>query len=122
MLKNRRDENYLNVLIQYCDKIESTIGRLNYDKNNFIRDYDFQQSICFSLSQIGETVNKLSGEFKNEYNKVPWNAIKGMRNMIVHEYGIINLNTVWETAISDIVELKKYCIDIQNQIQKEDLE
>lgn len=36
-------------------------------------------------------------------------AIKGMRNIVVHNYGIVDKNMVWESAKTDVPELKKFC-------------
>lgn len=36
---------------------------------------------------------------------VPWNAIYGLRNRIVHDYGNVDLNVVFETLKHDIPEL-----------------
>ena len=36
---------------------------------------------------------------------VPWNAIYGLRNRIVHDYGNVDLNVVFETLKHDVPEL-----------------
>lgn len=33
----------------------------------------------------------------------------GMRNIIVHGCGTINLNTIWETSMTDILVLLDFC-------------
>lgn len=59
----------------------------------------------FRLIQISENANKLSDEFKQNYAFIPWRAIKGMRNKIVHEYGSVDLGVVYDTVKEDIPEL-----------------
>ncbi|MCI2049509.1 MAG: DUF86 domain-containing protein [Lachnospiraceae bacterium] len=74
-------------------------------------DEDYQQSISFSVLQIGELVNGLSEEFKSlTANKMPWNQIRGMRNVVAHGYGSINLERVWVTVQTDIPALRNFCI------------
>ena len=36
---------------------------------------------------------------------IPWNALSGLRNRIVHDYGNVDLNIVYETLKHDIPEL-----------------
>ena len=60
--------------------------------------------------QIGELTIKLSQEFKDEYTEIPWRAIRGMRNVVAHEYGTIDAETVWETAENGTQELKMFCL------------
>ncbi len=59
-------------------------------------------SVLFRLIQISETSAKLSDAFKTEHNDIPWQAIKGMRNKIVHEYGEVKLDIVYDTVSKDI--------------------
>ena len=37
---------------------------------------------------------------------IPWQSIKGMRNRIVHEYGDVELNIVYQTITEDIPEIR----------------
>lgn len=55
-------------------------------------------SIMFRIIQISENNNKLSNDFKAKNNNIPWMSIKGMRNIIVHDYGIINYEIVYDTV------------------------
>lgn len=59
--------------------------------------------------QIGELTNKLSQEFKDNHSEIPWRAIRGMRNVVTHEYGKIDVETVWETAENGTKELMAFC-------------
>ena len=33
-----------------------------------------------------------------KYCEIPWMAIKGMRNRIVHDYGVVNMEIVYDTV------------------------
>ncbi len=65
----------------------------------------------FRLIQISENSDKLTDAFKTSYNSIPWRALKGMRNRIVHEYGNVDLEVIYETVISDIPRLLKTLSD-----------
>lgn len=62
-------------------------------------------SIMFRLIQVSENSDKLSDEFKAYYCEIPWRAIKGLRNRIVHEYGNVDLTVVYDTVKNDISDL-----------------
>lgn len=49
------------------------------------------------IVQIGELVGQLSEEAKQKNRAIPWRAIKDTRNLYVHAYGTIDLQTVWNT-------------------------
>lgn len=57
------------------------------------------------MIQISENSKKLSDEYKENNNNIPWNAMYGLRNRIVHDYGSVDLNIVYETLKNDIPEL-----------------
>ena len=59
-------------------------------------------SVLFRLIQISENSGKLTQEFKDSHIEIPWQAIKGMRNKIVHEYGDVELSVVHQTITEDI--------------------
>ncbi len=62
-------------------------------------------SVMFRLIQISENSDKLTEEFKLENSSIPWRAMKGLRNRIVHEYGNVDLSVVYDTINKDIPEL-----------------
>ena len=62
-------------------------------------------SILFRLIQISENSAKLTSAFKSNHREISWQAIKGMRNRIVHEYGDIRLDIVYQTVTQNIPDL-----------------
>ena len=56
----------------------------------------------FRLIQISENSKKLSDDFKKKHGTVPWMAVYGLRNRIVHDYGSVDLGIVFETLKTDI--------------------
>ena len=59
--------------------------------------------------QIGELAKHFNNDFTTKNNGVPWKQIKGMRDVIAHEYGMVDIDTAWGTAKNDISKLQKYC-------------
>lgn len=62
-------------------------------------------SIMFRVIQIAENNIKLDEEFQKKNSHIPWRAIRGMRNMIVHNYGAVDLAVVYDTVANSIPEL-----------------
>ncbi len=62
-------------------------------------------SMQFRLIQVAENADKLSGGFKLRHSDLPWRAIKGMRNVIVHDYGVVDMTIVCDTLLNSIPEL-----------------
>ena len=105
-----RDIPLLEHILDYCEDIHDVMVSLEGDYDRFIADRKAQYAIAFSILQIGELVNKLSEELRNHTTEeITWSAIKGMRNIIAHDYGMIRLNVVWNTAMEDVPVLRSFC-------------
>ena len=105
-----RDYQRLEHIADYCEDVEEALGRIDNDRELFYRDTAIQYSIAFCILQIGELAGKLSPELRRETAEdVKWNEIKGMRNIVVHDYGEIKLGIVWDVATEDIPALKNFC-------------
>ena len=77
---------------------------------------ELEYSMLFRMIQISENVKKLSTEYRE--NELPWNELIGIRNRIVHDYGNVDLNIVFETLKYDIPDLLERLSSIE-EIQPE---
>jgi len=68
-------------------------------------DPDLSRSIPRSLEIIGEAVKNLSPAFRDAHPDVPWNAIAGMRDKLIHGYFGIKWIVVWSVIKYDIPDL-----------------
>ena len=87
------------------DKIEHLVERLRTFEN-FRASWIEQDSMLRNFEIIGEATNHISDETKAKFAEVEWHKIKGMRNLVAHEYFGVKLETIWETAILNIPTLK----------------
>ncbi len=55
-------------------------------------------------------------EIKDKYQEVAWAKIKGMRNILVHNYGNIQLKVIWNTVNTSITPLKEQIKKITGDI------
>lgn len=99
-------------IIQRIDGILKHIDAVMKEMNG-ISFIDFQSqtllpdAIAFNLAQIGERMNKLEEILKDDYPNLPWKEAKIMRNIIVHDYDSVSLETVYDTVVNDLPTLKK---------------
>ena len=65
--------------------------------------------LCMPLIVIGELVkkiDKITGQFLlKKYPFIPWVEIKGMRNIVVHDYFNIDAEEIFNTCKEDIPKL-----------------
>jgi uncharacterized protein with HEPN domain len=65
------------------------------------------RSVLYSIAVMGEAAKSISPAFKSAHPDVPWCAISGIRDRIVHEYFRTNTRRIWDVVATDIDELQK---------------
>jgi uncharacterized protein with HEPN domain len=103
------DKILLETIIYYCDEIAETLDHYGKDEAEFMENRHFQRDCAFSISQIGESSGKLSKELKKKYPEISWSSVSGIRNIIVHNYGGIELPLVWVSVTESAPALKAVC-------------
>jgi uncharacterized protein with HEPN domain len=101
-----KDNKYIERIIKYINKINRYMIEVE-SYESFILNEEKVDAVIFNLEQIGETVKKLSKEYRNEHSKVDWINIAGLRNLIAHEYEEVDYRLIYKTAKHNINELLK---------------
>lgn len=99
----KNDDYYISKIIQDLEFIVLHMNNVCIEElndNEILLD-----SMLFRMIQLSENAKKLSDSYKMNNSNIPWNAIYGLRNRIVHDYGSVDLNVVYETLKNDIPEL-----------------
>ena len=104
---NSRDRIILIKIVQYSEEIQATVERFSATRESFAADHVVKNVVAMCILQIGELSGRLTDEFKETHKDVPWREIKAMRNIAAHNYGEMDIDILWETALYDIPELKK---------------
>ena len=103
MVKRKTDEYFVDKIrtdLQFI--IDHTRG---LEQEEFENDEVLVDSVMFRLIQISENSDRLTETFKLKYSDIPWRAIKGLRNRIVHEYGNVDFSVIYYTVKDDIPTL-----------------
>ena len=82
--------------------VEFTRDKNRHDLDN---DRKLNLSVVHLLEIMGEAASGISIEIQNSYTQIPWKAIIGMRNRLIHGYFDINLDIIWKTVTQDIPPL-----------------
>lgn len=100
-MDNTKDDKY------YIQRIKKDLEFIvvhmqNVDIEELNKNEVLLDSMLFRMIQVSENAKKLSDEIKETNRDVPWRALAGFRNRIVHDYGNVDLNIVYETLKNDI--------------------
>jgi len=66
--------------------------------------------MLFSLMAIGEAVKGLSDSLRNANPQRPWAQIAGMRDVLAHDYYVIDETLVLRTVDESLPQLREWCL------------
>ena len=104
--KTRVNKVVVKKIVGYCDDIKDYMNQVNATYEVYLANKMFRTAVDMSVLQIGELTKRLSDDFKARHSEIPWNQVKGMRNVLVHEYEEVDFETAWNILTQRIPELK----------------
>ena len=98
-----KDERYiLERLLESAVRIDRYIAGLDYQ--HFVEDQKTQDAVVMQLQVIGELAKRVPASTREKID-LNWKAMAGMRDVISHEYDIIDLDIGWKTATENVPEV-----------------
>ena len=95
----------MDFLLKHIDIILNDMEGKDFE--TFSKSDLLARATCFSLSQIGEQMNKLEEFLREQYPNLPWKEARKMRIIIVHVYNKIDYEQVYSTVVNDLPPLKE---------------
>lgn len=92
-------------ILEIINKIEGFIGSRTFEE--FSADQMCHDATIRNLEIIGEAARNLPNDFVNKHPETPVKNAVQMRNVLIHDYGQIDLEIVWKTVQEDIPKLKE---------------
>ena len=100
------DEKQLGLLRDILDSAGTIHGYLRgVTRAVFMANGEKQDAVLRRFEIIGEAASRLAPETQALFPHLPFRAMRGMRNIIAHDYGDVDLDQVWQTASHDLEPL-----------------
>jgi len=101
-------------ILDCIEKISRYTEDMAYDQ--FVADDKTVDAVVRNLEIIGEAASHVPDEILERYWKLPWSKMRGMRNILAHDYAGVDLQIVWTTAKEDLPLLAP---DLQGVLESE---
>jgi len=94
------------------EDIQRSCGKiLRYTKNmnsleEFVRDEKTVDAVIRNLEVIGEAAKRIPQDIRARYGSIPWRAIAGLRDVLIHGYASVNYRIVWDIVENEVPALK----------------
>ena len=61
---------------------------------------------------IGEAARHVPSHLQKRYPRIPWSQMRGMRNVVVHEYSGVSTRIIWRTVTENLPPLAPLLQDL----------
>lgn len=108
-------KSYVPYLMMAIDAGRRALAYKPATLDEFLATPIIQDAVCMRLQEMGENLSKIRQNFPDYFERAhsdSWNKLIGLRNIISHGYGEVDMEIVWEileehlgTLIAELEEL-----------------
>ena len=101
-------------------EIESITPRLiGVDRRTFVEDYLLLRAGERALLIISEAAKSLPNELTARYPEVDWRAVRGLGDVLRHDYNKVDPEVIWEILIGKLPELAPIIERMMRDVESE---
>ena len=93
-------------LLHIRDCLQRIVDYTRDGREAFFTDTKTQDAVIRNFEIVGEAVKNLSQAHKDTHPVVPWKRIAGLRDLLIHRYFGVKLETVWEVIEQEVPDFR----------------
>ena len=109
------DKARLHHILVAINEIENYTSKITFD--DFSKSSEKKFASVKQLEIIGEAASKITEDTKADNPELEWSEIIALRNLLVHEYYIIDAFIIWNIIMEDMPILKEQIISLVKRVK-----
>ena len=101
----------------YAERVLQFLG--SRALHEFLTDEMAQAAVIRCVEVIGEAARLVSEDSRKRAPDIPWPLITGMRHVLAHEYGTVDLDRVYDVVTKHLPVLLTHLRDLVEALEKE---
>lgn len=97
---NERERGRLDDMLAAAREARGFLGQVSLEglKTDSMR----LAAIVYKLAVLGEAASRLPEEWRLGHPELPWQQIRGLRNVLIHDYGRIDVEIVYAVLTQNL--------------------
>jgi uncharacterized protein with HEPN domain len=95
---------YLAHILECIQRVE----RFTHEgRSRFFQDVMVQDAVLRNFEVIGEAAKRLDDAYRAAHPQIPWRALSGLRDVLIHQYESVDLEQVWAMVEGELPGLRE---------------
>jgi uncharacterized protein with HEPN domain len=99
-------------ILEAIERIEQYTAGFGFEQ--WQQDQKTTDAVIRNFEIIGEAANHVPSQIQSLFPDVPWSKMKGIRNLLIHEYFGVDTEVIWKTVQEDLPGLKIHLVKLLN--------
>jgi len=108
------DGLYLSNILKCIQRIEGYVAE---GQDAFMGNSMMQDAVIRNFEVMGEATKRPSDGLKQENADIPWRQMAGFRDVLIHDYLMVELDEVWAVVERDLPTIKPRLRELLQQME-----
>ena len=99
-------------LVHILERIERIEQFTRNGRESFLADRMVQDAVIRNFEVMGEAAKRVPDAYRREHPDISWRRIAGLRDVLIHDYEVVDLDQAWRVIDCDLPALKAAILEI----------